>query len=896
MRTTILAAGVCLSMVGSCFAQSSTAALTRIETRIPPQPLASALKQFAATRHMQVLFLAEDVSGLRTSAVSGDLTADETLARLLGGTRLSYRYVGANAVSIIPVSRSNATAGRVSTQKVPSRLTHPKTAAPIQRDPDPKEKGRSTTAQPRSQGSLQEVVVTGTYILGTRSIASPMSSYSRDDIYTAGASNIYEFMQTLPQALGDANPAAVGATPGGPGSFLDNGSASVGFDLRGLGPQATLVLVNGQRVAAGNNEGNFVDVSMIPLNAISGVDIVKDSASATYGSDAVGGVVNIRTLQNFSGSETAVKYGFVTSGGMHDIQADETWGTSWGAGAAVLGYEYDDQTPVDSSSKSFTANLPSPYTLLPEQTRHGVYGSLTEQLSPGFKLNGFVLYGQRSDLSDEVTGGLIYRSDTEADSYIASIGAERTFTTGSVATGSFDYSGNDTKTNEVTKLFGTSNPFQKYNSPYGRSTSMSLNLGYSDLFGRLPGGQLGLAAGAQIRRELFSSENVWLASPSYERSRNIIAEYLEVRVPMVKSLDLDVSVRHEHYSDFGSTTNPKVGLLWRPTSSVSVGGTYSTSFIAPSLNELVPSTFPGTYLPLPDPMKTGPCSFTNSANRQGCSIVLAVSGGNPSLGPEKADTWTTSVRIHPERIQGLHAEIAFYAIEERGLINTAFSFLPSTLDCLQYAAELGPTVVSNITAQQANEIAPLALNPFGLDKSAVSFLCDGRDHNLSELSSRGLDLDIRYSKLLGNARFNTTLSGTRVLQYRTKFTPGTPTISFLDRPYNPVGLRVRLGETVAVHALVGSVFLSYVGPYTNNIVAPPQRISSWTTVDLQTTYSRGIGRAAFKQLSLTFGVNNLMDRNPPFVFNSAPGFPVDFDGANASPLGRFVYVELNAKL
>src|SRR5215469_15706242 len=106
MSTAVLAAGVCLSMVGSCFAQVATAAITLINTRIPPQALASALKDLANTRHMQVLFLAADVKGLRTSGASGNLTADEVLTRLLAGTGLSYRYVDANAVSIVHVAQS----------------------------------------------------------------------------------------------------------------------------------------------------------------------------------------------------------------------------------------------------------------------------------------------------------------------------------------------------------------------------------------------------------------------------------------------------------------------------------------------------------------------------------------------------------------------------------------------------------------------------------------------------------------------------------------------------------------------------------------------------------------------------------------------------------------------
>src|SRR5215469_808124 len=106
MRTAFIAAGVCLSMIGSCFAQTSAAAISRVETRIPAQALASALKQFSTLEHVRLLFFTSDVKNLRTSGAYGNFTVDEALARLLSGTGVKYQHLDANSISIIQVSRS----------------------------------------------------------------------------------------------------------------------------------------------------------------------------------------------------------------------------------------------------------------------------------------------------------------------------------------------------------------------------------------------------------------------------------------------------------------------------------------------------------------------------------------------------------------------------------------------------------------------------------------------------------------------------------------------------------------------------------------------------------------------------------------------------------------------
>src|SRR3546814_12862300 len=100
-----------------------------------------------------------------------------------------------------------------------------------------------------------------------------------------------------------------------------------GVNLRGLGALSTLVLVNGRRVAAAGQYGDFVDISSIPTNAISHIEILLDGASAVYGSDAVGGVVNIILKRRDTGAHTSVRVGTTSNGGGESLEVGQTWVT-----------------------------------------------------------------------------------------------------------------------------------------------------------------------------------------------------------------------------------------------------------------------------------------------------------------------------------------------------------------------------------------------------------------------------------------------------------------------------------------------------------------------------------------------------------------------------------------
>ena len=144
---------------------------------------------------------------------------------------------------------------------------------------------------------MEEVVVTGSYIKGTpEDAALPVDVMSQEDLREVGDPTIVEMVRNLGVTSGNLGETNQFDTRGGQAA---EGVATA--NLRGLGSARTLVLVNNKRHVATESIG--VDISMIPSIAVGRVEILKDGAAATYGSDAIGGVVNFITRENFRGLE-----------------------------------------------------------------------------------------------------------------------------------------------------------------------------------------------------------------------------------------------------------------------------------------------------------------------------------------------------------------------------------------------------------------------------------------------------------------------------------------------------------------------------------------------------------------------------------------------------------------
>lgn len=193
---------------------------------------------------------------------------------------------------------------------------------------------------------MEEVVVTGSYIKGTpEDAALPVDVMSQEDLREVGDPTIVEMVRNLGVTSGNLGETNQFDTRGGQAA---EGVATA--NLRGLGSARTLVLVNNKRHVATESIG--VDISMIPSIAVGRVEILKDGAAATYGSDAIGGVVNFITRENFRGLE--VRGSFMD---VEDSDGDTNFGVIYGGGSDdvsfVIAAEYSERSELQIKDRDW---------------------------------------------------------------------------------------------------------------------------------------------------------------------------------------------------------------------------------------------------------------------------------------------------------------------------------------------------------------------------------------------------------------------------------------------------------------------------------------------------------------------------------------------------------------
>jgi outer membrane receptor protein involved in Fe transport len=211
----------------------------------------------------------------------------------------------------------------------------------------------STLAPAHAQGNgstqLQGVEVTGSRIRRVETeTANLVQVLDRKQIEATGAATMGELVQAIPSITGAPLNASAnnngGSITGGGGSY--GGSTSI--DIRGLGPKRTLVLLDGQRL-------NNADPDAIPANMIERIEVLKAGAGSTYGTDAIGGVVNFITRKNFSGTEVNAQWGETERGDGAATGGSVTWGSTGSKGNVMFGANYNRQNDIRATDRRATA-------------------------------------------------------------------------------------------------------------------------------------------------------------------------------------------------------------------------------------------------------------------------------------------------------------------------------------------------------------------------------------------------------------------------------------------------------------------------------------------------------------------------------------------------------------
>ena len=231
------------------------------------------------------------------------------------------------------------------------------------------------TAGPQSTtgtATAERVIVTGSNIPTAEEVGpNPVDTYNRGVIERSGERTTEEFLRNLPQASANGVPVSNNEN----GSNTAVGAATIA--LRGFDARATLILLDGRRVApypTGNNPGlvntMFVDLNSIPQAAIESIEILKDGASTTYGADAVAGVVNIKMRHNYDGASSTVEYGNTLDRDSGEYAASAVFGVGNNTDTNITGViNFYHRNSIANRDRDYSAVPPflssnaSPYNL-----------------------------------------------------------------------------------------------------------------------------------------------------------------------------------------------------------------------------------------------------------------------------------------------------------------------------------------------------------------------------------------------------------------------------------------------------------------------------------------------------------------------------------------------------
>ncbi|WP_420430021.1 TonB-dependent receptor domain-containing protein [Kordiimonas sp.] len=834
-------------------------------------PLGDALIQLTTQSNWQFLAPQELLQGKIGKAVSGVMSREDALKRLLAGTDLTYSIDDDGRVRIVPVKTEYQTptgseAGR-------SNI-----------DPSQKVDGNKKGAEPNKTMTgelapveLEEITVTGSHIRGARS-ASPVFIYSRKDIDMAGVASVPQFIQTLPQNFGGGLSESTSGLSAENNADLNLNSGS-GINLRGLGNDSTLVLLNGRRLAPAGL-GNFVDVSMVPLSAINRVEVLTDGASALYGSDAVGGVVNFILREDYDGAETRLRYGTATSGDLDDIQLGQTFGTVWDDGHALISYEFQTRDPLDAADRSFSQDARPLHQLLPKQKRHSAFLTVGQNLSDTVKVFADGFFSVRDSRQIRTSSFSPANFDiSETEQYGGTLGS--TINLSNDWQAELVASLNQSRTTQENKLLDET----ELAAPRIRKSGTWSIDGKADgaLF-RLSGGNVKLAAGGHFRRDTYTN------SDDLKFNRDVFAAFGEIfapfvseenRAPGIERLELTIAARYEHYSDFGSSVDPKFGLLWSPIEGLSLRGTWGTAFRAPLFRELDESSVQGFLFG----------DVPNPASPNGSTLLALALGGNADLKPETATTWTAGIGFQPVGVPGLSLDVTYFDITYKNRISSVIALFdvfinPRFASLLDFDPD--PAFLALLgSLPTSGNFAP------GFSFTDAEVLADERESNQASTKVSGLDFSGSYRIDSDVGAWTFTVGGTYLFKNLEQLLESEEAADVLNTVGRPVDLKLRGGISWGYQDFSTNLVINYVDSYRDTRATPVAGVGSWTTADLIVSYNTGDHTDSAWLRNTVFSVSalNLFDQDPPFVTSNF-GHNINYDPNNASPVGRTVSFQI----
>ncbi len=397
----------------------------------------------------------------------------------------------------------------------------------------------------------------------------------------------------------------------------------------------------------------------------------------------------------------------------------------------------------------------------------------------------------------------------------------------------------------------------------------------------LPAGPIGLAFGGQLREEMLTIDldaNINRNLLGFEGgaadtpriTRDVTAVFAEASIPVLENLELQLAIRYEDYEGgAGDTTDPKIGVLWEPTDRLALRGSFGTSFRAPSLYQT--NVGGQTIRPVAfDPFNNNNGTVCNPA-AAGIIFPSSVAVGNPDLQPEDAESFNFGVVFRPTDALSLSADYWRFDIEDIIVKDSLQQILNN--DCLDDGIANDPRVHRG---------------PGGVVRSVdVAFA------NAASLVTEGIDLATDYNFEPGSlGSFNVGFRATYVSEYSFQQVAGGSTTEGagnrnFTNPFTSVPewrANANLDWVSGNHS--AGAIVRFISSYDDDNGGGAS-IDSFTSLDLQYNYHIAKLFGSSEGTSLTVGILNVFDEDPPFAVGVQ-----GFDSKVHDPRGQMVYVRI----
>ena len=868
---------------------------------------------------------------------------------------------------------------------------------------------------------MEQVVITGSHLNLNRSMMTGIGAVTvidKDAIERSGATSVETLLQRMSASAGFAGNQTNAY-------WGENGYGTTQVNLRGLGANRTLVLINGRRVVSGGTGANSsVDLNTIPVAMVQRIEVLKDGASAIYGADAVAGVVNLITRKGFDGLELSARYGQTSKGDAREKSANMAWGISGERGSLMAAIDYAESGEVNMADRAPCGLGESDGTLVCVGSSSTIGGRavladgtrVNFNQTPGGNGNFYERYSAAKHnynsnpalnavnpvkrLSFSTFGGLnldggkrvfaelmatnrrsrqlatpgalgVYRPINIAASHptnptgqnlllqrrrLAEAGVRhflQEVDTSRVVVGMdgklgerWDWTvaanyGRNTGVSTTTNVANLDRVEQTLNRAacgtapdaaipcanylgYGDVTPQVLRYIISDLHdnggneqksltanlrGRLfalPAGEVGFAAGVELRRDrgwLEPDQLTVLGIANTNQQSPIAGDYdakevfAEASVPLLDkhwladSLSLNTALRYSRYKLFGSNTSYKAGVDWQLRPALKLRANYSTAFRIPSIPELYGGTAEGN-LTTTDPCSGWSALPASSVIAQNCradgvpagykqlgNTVLTTSGGNINLKPEDARTFTAGMAWTPA-----------FARE-----------LVLTLDYFRFKISNAIARVDGSTKLRACYESPGRSHLFCAPEhftrnrltGEVDFL-SAQPANAAHENISGVDLGGLYTFGLAGWRATLNAEASYLKNYDVTPFEGGETLAYAGKVTGGRGsftkwrsfdtLTLARGEWSAAYSL------QYIGK-ARDINADPGDIGDHAPS--VTYHNLQLKRSFGKAWSLALGVDNVWDKKAPFIQSWTDA---NTDTMTYDLLGRRWYLKLNHRM